>query len=118
MTRLSGGSLELYAGSRPRLPDTNTLPNTLVRLQLEAPALIPSDAAQASIPGPLVAEIIATGDVGWARLLRADGTIEADLVVKAENADDASIADVLVSRTDLQRGGICTITVLTVSLPR
>lgn len=106
--RLNGGALVIYNGSQ----------DELVRMPLESPAF------ESAVDGVAVAlelpesAIIATGNASRAEWQTAQGERLADLVVRAVDADDADTADMLLDRTDFQRGGLCIVSRATLSLPR
>ena len=64
------------------------------------------------------AEIVVTGDARWARMVTAAGRPVADVRV-VEEGQPAGEADIILSRTDLHRGGILRLaSPLVLTLPR
>lgn len=107
-SRLNGGALVIYNGSQ----------NELVRVPLDSPAF------ESAVDGIAVAidlpesVILATGEGSRAQWQTAQGEGLADLVVRGVDAEDADAADVLLDRTDFQRGGMCSVSRATLSLKR
>ena len=114
---LDRGTLELYSGSMPS-PYAETFPDLLVSLPLKAPAFVADGSGMAEINGPIESLVLRTGELGWGRLIDARSRIIADVVIKASGSEDVETADLVVNRTDLQRGGLCIVDQLTLTLPR
>lgn len=113
LSEIDAGHLNLYSGSRPKTPDAG--------LELQALLVsIPLTAFTASV-GTLTTtaftpELIqATGEARWAQLLASDGATLGDLTVGTLGRDPSP--DVILDRTDLQKGGTCVLERLTIVLP-
>ena len=100
---LENGVLEILDATRDA-----AFPGVLVTAQMPDLA-VRGNQLLASTFAP--ATILATGEAKAARLLTAAGVHMADLTLGTEHAD------VLMDRTDCQRGGVCTISSLTLTLP-
>lgn len=117
--QLNAGSLVILDGARPSKPDASlAFQPVLVSIPFQTPAFAdPVDGAAVAHDLPPQA-IAVSGDAGFAQLHTATGQVVADLTVRAVDAQDADQADLLLERTDFQRGGLCTISRLTLRLPR
>ncbi len=104
---LSGGSIEIYAGSPP-----SGIQDRLTSIPLARPAFAVNEQGHAVALGVLSSVILVSGTAGWAQLLSGDGEVVADLTVGTDSG-----SDLVVDRTDFQRGGTCTLDAVTLRLP-
>ena len=114
---LNAGRLEIYDGLAPTLvSDDASFQTLLVALPLESPWYeINAAGILIALGFPVTAQIQMTGDAKWARLVTASGEVEALLSVGT--AADDPVPDVVLDRLDLQRGGLCTLDHLRLTLP-
>jgi hypothetical protein len=109
--RLNGGSLRLYDGR-------GAFPTLLVSVPFGTPAFMGADngiaVAHAVPPTPA----LVSGEVQAADLVSASGAVVAQLTVRAQDALDAAQADAVIDRTDVQRGGLCTVGAIVLTLPQ
>ncbi len=101
---LAGGELVLSS------PDVQ-----LVRIPLPGfgPA-VSGIAVSEDLPDTVIQQ---SGDATTAMLVSADGIAIADLVVRAQDAEDVKTADVVLDRTDFQYGGICRVQAILLTIP-
>ena len=116
--QLNGGALELYDGPMPGDDEALAFQPLLAKHVLETPAFTPSLNVRVTAYGfPNQTVILATGEARWARLVKGS-LVVANLTVGLKQADPADDPDVILDRTDLQRGGICRVDQLSLTWPR
>jgi hypothetical protein len=109
--RLNGGSLRLYDGR-------GAFPTLLVSVPFGSPAFAPALLGVAAAYQLNPTPALASGEVQAAALVTATGAVVAMLTVRAQDATDAAQADALIDRTDVQRGGLCTVGSIVLTLPQ
>lgn len=110
-SRLNAGRLAIYSS----LPPVNGQP--LVVLEFQANAFQPSKGTVAEAYPLQPAIVMASGEARTALLMTGSGEVLADVRVKTVDATDAEIGDVLVTRTDFHRGGLCEVGRITLTVP-
>jgi hypothetical protein len=115
--RLTGGALVVFSGTRPTTPETALgFQQELARVQVASFALAETAVA---VLDPIPETVIAvSGEASWAQWQTSSGEVLADVLVRAVSDPDANDADMLLDRTDFQRGGLLMLSRATLSLPR
>lgn len=107
-SQLTAGSLVIYGDDEGQ---------PLVVIPFQTPAFnLAADAHAVALDLPATL-IQASGRATRAQLVTAEGQLVATLTVKAQDDRDVADADVLVDRTDFQRGGMCAIGRVVLRLP-
>lgn len=115
--RLNGGTLAIYAGSLPLEPLTESAQAPLVELRFASQAFYPAEQGLAEAYDIQPAVVRTTGEAGWAQLVTSTGEQVGDVRVRAVDALDVELGDVLVDRTDFHRGGLCEVGRVTLTVP-
>lgn len=102
-SRLDGGLLAIYDGAS--FTDPSSFLDPLVVVPLPSPAFDAAVDGQAISFELAPADTIRTGEAGTARLVTAAGDVIADLSVRARSDQNADLADIVLDRLDLHRGG-------------
>lgn len=109
----AGGSLAIYAAD----PRQRPLEEPLVTVPLPVTAFPPAVDGRAIAERLPSVEIAATGEATWAQLLNNANILLADLRVRQQDDPNAQRGDLLLDRTDLQRGGRLELTGFVLSVP-
>lgn len=111
-SRLNGGRLAIHNSVAPVVGQP-----PLVELAFKANAFQPADGTVADAFPLEPAIVMQSGHAQSAALLMANGDLVATVPIKLVDAPDAEIGDVLVTQTELQRGGLCQVSRITLSIP-
>jgi hypothetical protein len=112
-SRLNAGSIVIY----PVNPATNPLTEPLIIVRFASPAFRPAVEGRVLAHDLTQTPVIRTGEAKFAELVTADGEAIGDARVRAVDDVEATNGDILLDRTDFQRGGMVTLASVTLSLP-
>ncbi len=108
--RLNAGTITILAAG-----DADD--GVLVSIPFQSPAFEPARNAVAVSHDLPPSVNVATGEARRAQLATSTGEVIADVPVRSVDDPNSDPGDVILDRTDFQRGGVCTLTRVTLALP-
>ncbi len=109
----AGGTLELRTGAQPATADTASSGTIIATPPIPNPAFAAAASGSRAKAGTWQATAVASGTIGWGRLISSDGTRRRDVSVSVAGGG----GDLIIDTANVVAGGTVTVSGYTVNQP-